>query len=134
MKIWKLRCIVSNEHDYNIETFYFIDQIKAEKFKDTYAGSKNTQHIAFDLLDVEFEDIKDSLTISQYEKLFNTHIDANYRLSIADFKERMWVWNNTEEVYQRLRYVLKKDDYHWVDSYGRIIENDEIYRYQIEEN
>ena len=57
----------------------------------------------------------------------------NKKLLIDDLKEGMWVWNATEDKYCIIRYIYKKNDtYRWVDEWGNIIENDELYKYKSE--
>lgn len=138
MKLWKLECHV-NGHTYDtVEIFYFkteeeavVYKLKHEKDNKVSDGTwiSGIALIKYILDECDYEEIKDTLTIEQYERLFNTSIKANNKLHIDDFEEGMWVWNQTESTYQQLRYICKGKDYRWVDSWGNIIENDDIYFY-----
>ena len=135
MNLWELKCIINGVDYIDIEFHYFLTKELAEQFKITFKKSNlENCSIEYQLNKVKYEDIKCKLTITQYEELFKTTIESNAKLTVDDFKEGMWVWNDTEGVYQQLRYILIKNDYCWVDGYGRNIENDDIYRYQINEN
>ena len=53
----------------------------------------------------------------------------NKRVFEDDFEEDMWVWNETQKEYQRLRYCKVIEDYHWCDGWGNVIEDDELWLY-----
>lgn len=73
------------------------------------------------------------MTIADYELLFDTIIKSNNKLSVDDLKEGMFVWNETESIYQRVRYMrpARSKDYRWCDGWGNIIEGDDLYSYEI---
>lgn len=61
---------------------------------------------------------------------------VNRRVYAEDLKTDMWVWNETQQEYQKVRYVCvsKLGKYHWCDGWGNVIENDELYLYQKGDN
>lgn len=63
--------------------------------------------------------------------IFNSR---NERLTPNDLKTNMWVWNESQGEYQRVRYICHNllNDYHWCDGYGNVIEDDELWRYKKE--
>lgn len=55
----------------------------------------------------------------------------NKRVFEDDFREGMWVWNETQKEYQCLRYCYfsKLKEYRWCDGWGNVIEDDELWLY-----
>ena len=95
--------------------------------------TKDAVDVNYRIIEVDFEETKKDMTISQYESLFQTNLKPNYVLNIEDLHEGTYVWNETQEEYQRVRYISTRDrkDYHWVDGWGNDIEDDKLYTYKL---
>lgn len=134
MLIYKLEIEITGNDWERTEYYFFKSYDEREEFKKKY---KKGEHIptmssihCFDE-DTVYERIKDEMTISQYEDLFNTNLKANNKLDLEDLQTGMIVWNETQGEYQRVRYISTHDlkDYHWCDGWGNNIESDELYNY-----
>lgn len=140
MLIYKLEVDVIGDDWKNKEEYLFTSYDERELFKKEYKNqnsrnsiySNNTEYCFYDET-VSFEEAKNTMTISQYEKLFNTNLKANNKLELEDLETGMIVWNETQEEYQKVRYVSTHDikNYHWCDGWGNNIENDELYTYKL---
>ena len=140
MIIWKLEINIQGDDWENTENYFFKTKDEAEAFKVQYEkehtkddGSyiPNISSIAYYFEENDFNNLKDEMTISDYENLFNTKLKPNGKLSVDDLKTGMTVWNETQGEYQRVRYISTHDlkDYHWCDGWGNDIESDELYNY-----
>lgn len=141
MLIYKLEIeIIGNDWE-RTEYYFFKSYDEREEFKKKYEKehTKNGEYIPtissihyFDE-DTVYERIKDEMTISQYEDLFNTNLKANNKLELEDLETGMTVWNETQGEYQRVRYISTRNlkGYHWCDGWGNDIENDELYNYKL---
>ena len=60
----------------------------------------------------------------------------NKRVFEYGFREGKWVWNETQKEYQCLRYcyISKLKEYHWCDGWGNVIEDDELWLYEVKES
>lgn len=139
MLIYKLEVNITGDDWERDETYFFKSYDEREEFKKEYKKNytKDDEYIptissicCWDE-DTVYERIKDEMTISQYEELFNTNLKANNKLELEDLKTGMTVWNETQGEYQRVRYISTHDlkDYHWCDGWGNNIQNDELYNY-----
>ena len=142
MIIWKLEIEITGDDWENTEKYFFktIEETKAfqEKYekghtKDDGSYIPTISSITYYFEENDYNNLKDEMTISDYEKLFNTKIKPNGKLSVDDLEMGMTVWNETQWEYQRVRYISTHDlkDYHWCDGWGNIIENDELYNYKL---
>lgn len=139
MLIYKLEVEITGNDWERTEYYFFKSYDEREEFKKKYKKEhiKNGEYIptissihCFDE-DIVYEQIKDEMTISQYEDLFNTNLKANNKLELEDLKTGMTIWNETQGEYQRVRYISTHDlkNYHWCDGWGNDIESDELYNY-----
>ena len=142
MIIWKLEIEITGDDWENTEKHFFKTNDEAKVFKELYEkehtkddGSyiPNISSIAYYFEENDFNNLKDEMTISDYENLFNTKLKPNGKLSIDDLETGMIVWNETQGEYQRVRYISTHDlkDYHWCDGWGNNIESDELYNYKL---
>ena len=140
MIIWKLEINIQGDDWENTEKHFFKTNDEAKVFKELYEkehtkndGSyiPNISSIAYYFEENDFNNLKDEMTISDYENLFNTKLKPNGKLSIDDLKTGMTIWNETQGEYQRVRYISTHDlkNYHWCDGWGNDIESDELYNY-----
>lgn len=140
MIIWKLEINIQGDGWENTENYFFKTKDEAEAFKGQYEkehtkddGSyiPNISSIAYYFEENDFNNLKDEMTISDYENLFNTKLKPNGKLSVDDLKTGMTIWNETQGEYQRVRYISTHDlkNYHWCDGWGNDIESDELYNY-----
>ena len=141
MLIYKLEVEIIGDDWERMKFYFFKSYDEREKFKKEYTKehTKNGKLIPtissihyFDE-DTVYERIKDEMTISHYAKLFNTNLKANNKLELEDLQTGMTVWNETQEEYQRVRYISTRDikNYHWCDGWGNNIESDELYNYKL---
>lgn len=140
MIICKLQIDIFGDDWENTENYFFKTKAEAEAFKEQYERT-NTKvdgsyipticSIDYYFEENDFNNLKHEMTIADYESLFNTELKPNNKLSLDDLKEGMFVWNETVEEYQRIRYILTGKDYHWCDGYGNIIEYNDLYSYEI---
>lgn len=134
MLIYKLEIEITGNDWERTEYYFFKSYDEREEFKKKYKKGEHIPTISsihcFDE-DTVYERIKDEMTISQYEDLFNTNLKANNKLDLEDLQTGMIVWNETQGEYQRVRYISTHDlkDYHWCDGWGNNIESDELYNY-----
>ena len=140
MIIWKLEINIQGDDWENTENYFFKTEDEAEAFKWQYEkehakgdGSyiPNSSSITYYFEENDFNNLKNEMTISDYENLFNTKLKPNGKLSIDDLKTGMTIWNETQGEYQRVRYISTHDlkNYHWCDGWGNDIESDELYNY-----
>ena len=142
MIIWKLEIDIIGDDWERTENYFFKTQDEAKAFKEHYERT-NTKadgsyiptiySINYYFEENDFNNLKDEMTISQYEDLFNTNLKANNKLELEDLETGMTVWNETQGEYQRVRYISTRDlkDYHWCDGWGNDIESDELYNYKL---
>lgn len=73
-------------------------------------------------------------TFNLVKFLVKNNVILNERLTPDDLKTNMWVWNETQWEYQRVRYICPKKlgEYHWCDGWGNVVENDELWIYKKE--
>lgn len=110
MTIWRLVILViTTEREFSRCVHWFKTLKELMEFKDNYEMERrdklgkyvsNFWKINYDYEVYDYEEIKDELTIAEYEQLFGTNVKANVKLSVDDFEEGMWVWNQTEGCYQ----------------------------------
>ena len=142
MIVWKLEIEITGDDWENTEKYFFktIDEAKAfqEKYekghtKDDGSYIPTISSIEYYVEENDFNNLKDEMTILDYENLFNTKLKPNGKLSIDDLETGMIVWNETQGEYQRVRYISTHDlkDYHWCDGWGNNIESDELYNYKL---
>ena len=142
MIICKLQIDIFGDDWENTENYFFKTQDDAEAFKEEYDrvntkadGSyiPNIHSIDYYFEENDFNNLKDEMTILDYENLFNTKLKPNGKLSVDDLETGMIVWNETQGEYQRVRYISTHDlkDYHWCDGWGNDIESDELYNYKL---
>ena len=142
MIIWKLEIDIQGDDWENTEKYFFktIEETKAfqEKYekghtKDDGSYIPTISSITYYFEENDFNNLKDEMTILDYENLFNTKLKPNGKLSIDDLKTGMTIWNETQGEYQRVRYISTHDlkDYHWCDGWGNDIESDELYNYKL---
>ena len=140
MIIWKLEINIQGDDWENIENYFFKTGDEAKAFKERYEkehtkddGSyiPTISSIEYYFEENDFNNLKNEMTILDYENLFNTKLKPNDKLSIDDLETGMIVWNETQGEYQRVRYISTHDlkDYHWCDGWGNDIESDELYNY-----
>ena len=140
MIIWKLEIDIIGDDWERTENYFFKTQDEAKAFKEHYERTNtkadgsyipNISSIAYYFEENDFNNLKDEMTISQYEDLFNTNLKANNKLELDDLKTGMTIWNETQGEYQRVRYISTHDlkNYHWCDGWGNDIESDELYNY-----
>ena len=140
MIIWKLEINIQGDDWENTENYFFKTEDEAEASKWQYEkehtkgdGSyiPNISSITYYFEENDFNNLKNEMTISDYENLFNTKLKPNGKLSIDDLKTGMTIWNETQGEYQRVRYISTHDlkNYHWCDGWGNDIESDELYNY-----
>lgn len=140
MIIWKLEIDIIGDDWERIENYFFKTQDEAKAFKEHYERTNtkadgsyipNISSIAYYFEENDFNNLKDEMTISDYENLFNTKLKPNGKLSVDDLKTGMTIWNETQGEYQRVRYISTHDlkNYHWCDGWGNDIESDELYNY-----
>lgn len=141
MIIWKLEIDIQGDDWERTEKYFFKTQDDAEAFKEEYDrvntkadGSyiPTIRSIDYYFEENDFNNLKNEMTIADYESLFNTKLKPNNKLSVDDLKEGMIVWNETIGEYQRVRYIItnKIGEYHWCDGWGNIIEDDDLYYYK----
>ena len=142
MIIWKLEIEITGDDWENTEKHFFKTNDEAEAFKEQYE-KEHTQDtgsyiptissIDYYFEENDFNNLKDEMTILDYENLFNTKLKPNGKLSVDDLETGMTVWNETQGEYQRVRYISTHDlkDYHWCDGWGNDIESDELYNYKL---
>ena len=142
MIIWKLEIEITGDDWENTEKYFFktIEETKTfqEKYekehtKDDGSYIPTISSIEYYFEENDFNNLKDEMTILDYESLFNTKLKPNGKLSIDDLETGMIVWNETQGEYQRVRYISTHDlkDYHWCDGWGNDIESDELYNYKL---
>ena len=142
MIICKLQIDIFGDDWERTENYFFKTQDEAKAFKEQYerANTKDDGSyipticsIDYYFEENDFNNLKNEMTISQYEDLFNTNLKANNKLELEDLETEMTVWNETQGEYQRVRYISTRDlkDYHWCDGWGNDIENDELYNYKL---
>lgn len=141
MLIYKLEVDITGDDWERKETYFFKSYDEREEFKKKYEKEhiKNGEYIPtissihYYNEDTVFEQVKNEMTIEQYENIFNTNLKANNKLELEDLHEGMYVWNETQEEYQRVRFISTRarKDYHWADGWGNDIENDELYNYKL---
>ena len=140
MIIWKLEINIQGDDWENIENYFFKTGDEAKAFKERYEkehtkddGSyiPTISSIEYYFEENDFNNLKNEMTILDYENLFNTKLKPNGKLSIDDLETGMTVWNETQGEYQRVRYISTHDlkNYHWCDGWGNDIESDELYNY-----
>ena len=140
MIIRKLEIDIQGDDWENTEKYFFktIEETKAfqEKYekghtKDDGSYIPTISSITYYFEENDFNNLKNEMTISDYENLFNTKLKPNGKLSIDDLKTGMTIWNETQGEYQRVRYISTHDlkNYHWCDGWGNDIESDELYNY-----
>lgn len=136
MLIYKLEIEITGNDWERTEYYFFKSYDEREEFKKKYKKGEYIPTISsihcFDE-DTVYERIKDEMTISQYEDLFNTNLKANNKLELEDLETGMTVWNETQGEYQRVRYISTRDlkSYHWCDGWGNNVESDELYNYKL---
>ena len=71
-------------------------------------------------------------TFNLVKYLVNNNVILNKRLTPDDLETGMWVWNESQGEYQRVRYILTRylKGYHWCDGWGNVIEDDELWKYK----
>lgn len=142
MIIWKLEIEITGDDWENTEKYFFktIEETKAfqEKYekehtKDDGSYIPTISSIEYYFEENDFNNLKDEMTILDYENLFNTKLKPNNKLSVDELETGMIVWNETQGEYQRVRYISTHDlkDYHWCDGWGNDIESDELYNYKL---
>ena len=142
MIIWKLEIDIIGDDWERTENYFFKTQDEAKAFKEHYERTNikadssyipTICSIDYYFEENDFNNLKDEMTISQYEDLFNTNLKANNKLELEDLETGMTVWNETQAEYQRVRYISTHDlkDYHWCDGWGNDIESDELYNYKL---
>lgn len=142
MIIWKLEIDIIGDDWERTENYFFKTQDEAKAFKEHYERTNTNADgsyipticsIDYYFEENDFNNLKDEMTISQYEDLFNTNLKANNKLELEDLETGMTVWNETQGEYQRVRYIstCNLKDYHWCDGWGNDIENDELYNYKL---
>ena len=142
MIIWKLEIDIIGDDWERTENYFFKTQDEAKAFKEHYERTNtkadgsyipNISSIAYYFEENDFNNLKDEMTISDYENLFNTKLKPNGKLSVDDLETGMTVWNETQGEYQRVRYISTHDlkNYHWCDGWGNDIESDELYNYKL---
>ena len=142
MIIWKLEINIQGDDWENTEKYFFKTNDEAKAFKEQYE-QEHTQDtgsyiptissIDYYFEENDFNNLKDEMTISDYEKLFNTKLKPNNKLSVDELETGIIVWNETQGEYQRVRYISTHDlkNYHWCDGWGNDIESDELYNYKL---
>lgn len=141
MIICKLEIDIQGDDWERTEKYFFKTNDEAEAFQKEYEkehtrtdGSyiPTISSIDYYYEENDFNNLKDEMTIADYELLFNTKLKPNNKLSLDDLKEGMIVWNETIGEYQRVRYIItnKLREYHWCDGWGNIIEDDDLYYYK----
>ena len=145
MIICKLEINIIGDDWERTENYFFKTKDKAEAFKEQYERT-NTKadgsyipticSIDYYFEENDFNNLKDEMTIADYERLFYTILKPNNLLVIHDLEPGMIVWNETRGEYQRIKYMCPSElnKYHWCDSCGNIIENDELYNYEINQS
>ena len=140
MIIWKLEIEITGDDWENTEKYFFktIEETKAfqEKYekghtKDDGSYIPTISSITYYFEENDFNNLKDEMTILDYENLFNTKLKPNGKLSVDDLETGMTVWSETQGEYQRVRYISTHDlkNYHCCDGWGNDIESDELYNY-----
>ena len=142
MIIWKLEIEITGDDWENTEKYFFktIDEAKAfqEKYekghtKDDGSYIPTISSICYYFEENEFNNLKHEMSVTDYEILFNTTLKSNQKLSLQDLEEDMFVWNETQREYQRIRYISigkERKHHYWCDDWGNIIEQDELYNYK----
>lgn len=142
MIICKLQIDIFGDDWENTENYFFKTKAEAEAFKEQYDrintkpdGSyiPTISSIDYYFEENDFNNLKNEMTIANYENLFDTKLKPNNKLELEDLETGMTVWNETQGEYQRVRYISTRDlkDYHWCDGWGNDIENDELYNYKL---
>ena len=142
MIIWKLEIEITGDDWENTEKHFFKTNDEAKAFKELYEKEHTNpdgsyvptiSSIEYYFEENDFNNLKDEMTILDYENLFNTKLKPNGKLSVDDLKTGMTIWNETQGEYQRVRYISTHDlkDYHWCDGWGNDIESDELYNYKL---
>ena len=142
MIICKLQIDIFGDDWENTEKYFFKtnDEAKAvtelyekEHTQDTGSYIPTISSIDYYFEENDFNNLKDEMTILDYENLFNTKLKPNNKLSVDELETGMIVWNETQGEYQRVRYISTHDlkDYHWCDGWGNDIESDELYNYKL---
>ena len=141
MIICKLEIDITGNDWERIEKYFFKTEDEAKSFKVEYEkehtradGSyiPTISSIDYYYEENDYKNLKNEMTILDYENLFNTKLKPNGKLSVDDLETGMTVWNETQGEYQRVRYITtnKLGEYHWCDGWGNIIENDDLYYYK----
>lgn len=141
MIICKLEIDITGDDWERIEKYFFKTEDEAKFFKVEYEkehtradGSyiPTISSIDYYYEENDYNNLKDEMTIADYELLFNTKLKPNNKLSLDDLETGMTVWNETQGEYQRVRYITtnKLREYHWCDGWGNIIEDDDLYYYK----
>ena len=123
MIIWKLEIEITGDDWENTEKYFFktIEETKTfqEKYekehtKDDGSYIPTISSIEYYFEENDFNNLKDEMTILDYENLFNTKLKPNNKLSIDELETGMIVWNETQGEYQRVRYISTHDlkNYH----------------------
>ena len=142
MIIWKLEIEITGDDWENTEKYFFKTIDEAKAFQEQYDRINTREDgsyiptissICYYFEENDFNNFKYEMNIATYQKLFNTTLKPNNKLSLDDLKDNMFVWNETQDEYQRIRYIStgKKREYHWCDGWGNIIEQDELYNYKL---
>lgn len=142
MIIWKLEINIQGDDWEDTGNYFFKTKDEAEAFKTQYDrvntnpdGSyvPTISSIEYYFEENDFNNLKNEMTILDYENLFNTKLKPNGKLSVDDLETGMTVWNETQGEYQRVRYICPESvkGYHWCDGWGNIIEDDELYSYKL---
>lgn len=140
MIIWRLEIETQSGNWKHTENYFFKTKDEAEAFRDYKISRKendsyipNNCSIKYYFEENDFNNLKNKMTIADYEALFNTKLKPNGKLSVDDLETGMTVWNETQGEYQRVRYISTHDlkDYHWCDGWGNDIESDELYNYKL---
>ena len=141
MIICKLEIDITGDDWERIEKYFFKTEDEAKSFKVEYEKEHTRANgsyiptissIDYYYEENDFNNLKDEMTILDYENLFNTKLKPNNKLSADNLETGMTVWNETQGEYQRVRYITtnKLREYHWCDGWGNIIEDDDLYYYK----
>lgn len=105
----------------------------AENYKKDKMIFPHTLDVEFTIEEVSYNEVKNIMTIEQYERLFSINLESNERLCPENLCDNKFVWNETEQTYQRVRYIYsnRHNKYCLCDGYGNNIENDELYTYRL---
>lgn len=129
MLIYKVERVKKLNKLYNeIKMFFFKTREDADKFINRDKQIHSNVDYYFE--ENTFDGLKKEMTISDYEKLFNTTVMSNHKLLPYELKEGLHLWDQTEEKYINTRYIQIGKDYYYGDDFGNIIEDDELYFYR----